>query len=180
MPLSYTSLLSSNFNGRASRVRNGSTRRPFLGFHLAKASSTLLLTHNVLCSIKLIVSAKRTFALAELLLVLPGALFMAALFLRNIQPAFYEPAQSARRLVDWYAARPFLALDVFLIALPFVALILGSAIVLRTWLSDAGFRRAAVDALAIVRTHFATLLIAVATLAAAGILAVVTLHMITE
>jgi hypothetical protein len=123
---------------------------------------------------------KRTIALTELLLVFPGALFMAALFVRNLQPAPYEPAQSARRLVDWFAARPFLALDIFLIALPFVALILGAAIVLNTWQSDAGFRLAALDTLAVVRKNFSTLIIAVATLAAGGILAVVALHMITD
>jgi hypothetical protein len=43
---------------------------------------------------------KRPTAILELLLVFPGALFMAALFARNLQPAPFEPAQSVRRLVD--------------------------------------------------------------------------------
>jgi hypothetical protein len=123
---------------------------------------------------------KRTIAITELLLVVPGVLFMAALFARNIQPAPYEPAQTARRLVDWYAARPFLALDIFLIALPFVAFVFGAAILLNTWHSDAGFRRAALATVGVVREHLATLFIAAATLTAGGILAIVALHMITD
>jgi hypothetical protein len=39
----------------------------------------------------------RTVAIIELLLVFPAVLFMTAVFVRNIQPAPYEPAQTARR-----------------------------------------------------------------------------------
>ena len=70
-------------------------------------------------------------ALLELFLVFPAALFMTALFARNVQPPPYEPAQTARRLVDWYAARPVLGLDIFLIAMPLLTLGLGGAILLR-------------------------------------------------
>ena len=105
---------------------------------------------------------------------------MTALFVRNIQPAPYEPAQTARRLVDWYSARPFLALDVFLIALPLLAFVIGCATVLMNWRSDAGLRSATLETLAAVRQHLAPLLIATATLMAGGILAIVALHMITD
>jgi hypothetical protein len=76
---------------------------------------------------------KRTIAAAELVLVLPGAIFMLALFVRRLQPAPYEPAQSARRLVEWFSARPLLGLDVFLVVLPAIAFLIGCATVLRTW-----------------------------------------------
>ncbi|HUI73853.1 MAG TPA: hypothetical protein VLX32_02860 [Candidatus Acidoferrum sp.] len=123
---------------------------------------------------------KRTLACAELFLVLPASLFMAALFVRNIQPAPYEPARTARRLVDWSAAHTFLALDIFLIALPFIAFVVGAAMILHTWRNDAGVRKDARDTLAAVRAHVAILLIVGATLTAGGILAVVALHMITD
>lgn len=125
-------------------------------------------------------TVKRSIAVVEWFLVLPGTLFMTALFVRNIQPAPYEPAQTARRLVDWFSARPFLALDVFLIALPLLAFVIGCATVLMNWRSDAGLRSATLETLAAVRQHLAPLLIATATLMAGGILAIVALHMITD
>ena len=123
---------------------------------------------------------KRRIAATELLLVFPAALFMTALFVRNLQPAQYEPAHTARRLVEWFSARPLLGLDVFLIALPLTAFVIGGATVLRSWRSDAKLRQAALETLAAVRTHLETLLIAGATLMAGGILAIVALHMISD
>jgi cytochrome b561 len=123
---------------------------------------------------------KRFLAALELLLVFPASLFMLALFLRNVQPAPYEPAQTARRLVDWFAARPHLGLDVFLIALPFAALVIGCATVLRAWRTEPQLRQATQVTVAAVRAHFAALLIAGATLVAGCILAIVAMHMITD
>ena len=122
----------------------------------------------------------RYIAAAELLLIFPGALFMTALFVRNIQPPPYEPAQSARHLVEWFAARPFLALDIFLIALPFAAFLIGGITAVRRWLSDAALRAATCQTLGAIRAHFATLFIALATLTAGGILGIVALHLITD
>jgi len=65
---------------------------------------------------------KRAIAATELILIVPAALFMTALFVRNLQPLQYEPAHTAQRIVMWYAARPHVGLWVFLIALPFVVL----------------------------------------------------------
>jgi hypothetical protein len=123
---------------------------------------------------------KRTIAATELLLVLPAALFMTALFVRNLQPAPYEPAQSARRLVEWFSAHPPLGLQLFLIALPFTAFVLGCATLLRSWRGDAALRQAARETLAAVRAHLATLLIAGATLVAGCSLAIVFLHMAAD
>jgi hypothetical protein len=123
---------------------------------------------------------KRLLAAFELLLVFPASLFMAALFLRNVQPEPYEPAQSARRLVDWFSARPFLCLDIFLIAFPLAAFAIGCASVLRSWRNDAEFRRAARQIWTMVHGHCAALLIAAATLIAGSILAIVVVHVITD
>jgi hypothetical protein len=123
---------------------------------------------------------KRTIAAAELLLVFPAALFMTALFVRNIQPEQYEPAHTAARVVVWFSVRRGLGLDVFLIAFPFATFVIGCATVLRSWGSDAELRQAALETLAAVRAHLATLLIAGATLLAGGILAIVALHVVTD
>ena len=116
----------------------------------------------------------------ELLLVLPAVVFMGALFLRNIQPAPYQPAAFARGIVDWYGARPLLGLDVFLIALPLLAFVVGCTTVIRGWRPEGEMRRAAVETLAATRTHLPALLIFAVTVAAGGILVVVGMHMITE
>lgn len=123
---------------------------------------------------------KRAIATAEVLLVLPATLFMTALFVRDIQPTQYEPAHTALRLVEWFSARRFLGLDILLIALPFTALVIGCATVLRNWRGDAELRQASLEALAAVRSHLAMLLITGATLMAGGILAIVALHVITD
>jgi hypothetical protein len=123
---------------------------------------------------------KRTIATAELLLVFPAVLFMTALFARNLQPEQYEPARTALRLVEWFSVRPVLGLYVFLMALPLAAFIIGGTVVLRSWRGDAELRRAALETLAIVRAHLATLLIAGATLVAGAILAIVAMHVITD
>lgn len=125
-------------------------------------------------------NTKRLLAALELLFIFPASLFMAALFVRNIQPQAYEPAHSAQRVVDWFATHTFLALDMFLIALPFTALVIGGTVVLRSWRSDAQLRNAVLQAAAIVRAHLASLLIAAATLVAASILGIVALHVITD
>jgi hypothetical protein len=123
---------------------------------------------------------RRAIATTELLLLFPAVLFMTSLFAQNVQEAQCEPAQTARRVVEWFSARPLLGLDVFLIVMPFAAFVIGCATVLRTWRSDAKVRHAARETIAVVRAHLATVLIAGATLTAGCILAIVALHMTSE
>ena len=118
---------------------------------------------------------KQSFAIIELLLIFPAALFMIALFLREVQPL----AQTGL-LVEWFSHHVVLGLDVFLIAMPLTAFIVGSTIVLRNWRSDVEFRRATLEIFSTVRAHVASILIAGATLMAGGILVIVAMHMITE
>jgi ABC-type Fe3+ transport system permease subunit len=125
-------------------------------------------------------SLKRAIAATELLLIFPAALFMTALFLREIQPEQFEPAHTAKLIVSWYATGPvWLTLWVLLMAMPLAVLVIGGATLLRSWKNDAELRQAARQTLAAVRSHLATLLIALATLAAGGILTVVALHAVT-
>jgi cytochrome b561 len=122
----------------------------------------------------------RATAAAELLLIFPAVLFMASLFAREIQPQQFEPAHTAKRIVDWYAAQPHIGLWLLLIAMPLSGLVTGSVVLLRAWRGNAELRQATRQTFATVRVHFAALLIAGATATAFGILAIVALHMITE
>lgn len=125
-------------------------------------------------------TTRRWIAATELTLIFPAALFMTALFVRNLQPQPYEPAHTAQQIVMWYAARLHVGLWLLLIALPLGVLLIGSATLLRTWSADAGLREGTQRTLAAVRAHFATLLVAIATVMASGILAIVVLHVITD
>ena len=123
---------------------------------------------------------KRAIAATELLLIFPAALFMMALFVRNLQPLQYEPARTAQRIVDWYAVRPRIGLWGLLITLPLAVLLTGCSTLLRNWSGEVQLRQAAWQTLALIRAHLATLLIAGATLTAGGILAIVALHVLTD
>lgn len=122
---------------------------------------------------------KRVVPTAVLAGILPALLFMTALFVRNLQPQQYEPAHTAQRIVAWYAARQW-TLWGLLMALPLAVLIAGSATLAHRWRADAALRQAARETLPRLRTHLSTLLIAGATLAAAGVLAIVALHTMTS
>ena len=117
---------------------------------------------------------RRTIAAAELLLIFPAALFMAAVFLRNLLP-LDDPSNTAQQWVMWYSVRPW-TLWVLLIALPLVVLVTGCATLLRSWNADGALRRA----FGAVRGHLAMLLVAAATLTAGGVLLIVALHMLAN
>jgi ABC-type Fe3+ transport system permease subunit len=121
----------------------------------------------------------RPLAALELLFVSPAVLFMAALFVRSIQPQQYEPAHSAQLIVDWYAARPHIGLWLLLIALPLSVVGIGLATLMREWHHNQQFRDAALRASEIIRSHWASFLIACATVVACGVLAVVAFHLLT-
>jgi hypothetical protein len=123
---------------------------------------------------------RRTIATAELLLISPAVLFMTSLFVRNVTPQELEPAHTAQQIVLWYAARPRLGLWVLLIALPAAVFFTGCAAVLRSWNDDADLRQAGRHVFGAIRTHLATVLVALATLTAAGVLVIVALHVLTD
>jgi hypothetical protein len=123
---------------------------------------------------------RRSIAAAELLLIFPAALFMTALFVRNLQPLQYEPAHTAELIVSWYALRPRIGLWGLLIALPLTVLVIGCGALLRSWSADVELRQTARDMLAAIRRHLVTLMIAGATVTAGGVLAIVALHLLTD
>ena len=123
---------------------------------------------------------RRAIAATELLLIFPAALFMTALFVRNLQPQPLEPAHTAQTIVMLYSSRPHIGLWVFLMALPFIVLMTGTLALVRNWTADAQLRQAARETVVAVRGHFATFLIACTTLASAVILAIVALHALSD
>jgi hypothetical protein len=116
----------------------------------------------------------RIAAAIELLLLFPAALFMSALVVRNLPPLQNEPAHTAESLVLWYAGRMW-TLWVLLLALPFTALAIGCATLLKS--RTRASEPSTAGAPTMVRWNPATLLVAAATLIAAVILGIVVLHM---
>ncbi len=123
-------------------------------------------------------TTKSALAATELLLVFPAVLFMTALFVRNLQPQQYEPARTAQRIVDWYAASPHVGLWVLLIAMPLAVLFIGTVTLIRAWKADANLRESARQFAGILRAHIATALITLTTLTAAVIVVIVAMHVL--
>ena len=123
-------------------------------------------------------TTRSALAATELLLVFPAVLFMTALFVRNLQPQQYEPARSAQRVVDWYAASPHVGLWVLLIAMPLTVLSIGTVTLMRAWKADADLRSSARQVARILRAHLAIALVAWATLTAGVIVAIVGMHVL--
>ncbi|MGH9591362.1 MAG: hypothetical protein ACRD25_13265 [Terracidiphilus sp.] len=121
---------------------------------------------------------RRALASLEVVLIFPAALFMTALFVRNLQPQQYEPAHTAQRIVEWYAARPHVGLWLFLIGLPLAVLAMGSLGLARSWRSDPGLHQALLECTGAIQRHCAVLTIALATAASAAILGIVALHLL--
>jgi hypothetical protein len=109
----------------------------------------------------------RLVAAFELLLILPAALFMAALVARNLPPL----QDSAQQLVMWYAGRIW-TLWVLLLALPLTVLVTGCSTLADSLQSG--------RILSVVREDLATLSLAVTTVLAGAILVIVVLHMLAN
>jgi hypothetical protein len=121
----------------------------------------------------------RIIAVMGLVLILPAALFMTALALRNLQPLQHEPARSAEQLVMWYAGRMW-TLWVLLLGLPFIAVVSGCAELLRRPGRDVVLPVTSRKSLAMVRARLASLFIAATTLIAGVILVIVVLHVLAN
>ena len=123
---------------------------------------------------------RRTLATLEVVLIFPAVLFMMALFVRSVQPHQFEPAHTAQRIVDWYAARIQVGLWLFLMALPLAVLSIGCVSLVRSWRSDAALRQAGLECFGAIRRHFSMLVVALATAASAVILGIMASRVITD
>lgn len=124
---------------------------------------------------------KRAIAATEVVLILPAAVFMAALLVRNVTPLPNEPAATAQRVVMWYAhLPPQVGLWGLLSLMPLAVVGLGGLAILTSWQTDESLRSAVGDVARAVRAHAAMVLTALTTVVAAGILAFVVVHMMTD
>ena len=123
----------------------------------------------------------RAVAAAEVLLIFPSALFMTALFVRNVTPVQNEPAHTAQQIVQWYVSLgPRVALWGLLTALPLAVLVIGGATLLHRWQQDVHLRQAACQTVTAIRVHLAIVIVAGATAMAGAVLAFVAVHMLTD
>jgi len=121
-------------------------------------------------------NAKRALAAAQLLLMFPAILFMGALVVRQLSPLPHEPAHTAHRIVMWYAGRMW-TLWALLITLPLVVLVTGCVTLLRSWSNVPELPYRAQQGLAAIYADRPMLCIAMMTLTAGVVLAIVAMHM---
>jgi hypothetical protein len=121
-------------------------------------------------------NAKRALAAAQLLLMFPAILFMGALVVRQLSPLQHEPAYTAHRIVMWYAGRMW-TLWALLITLPLAVLVTGCVTLLRSWSNVPELPYRAQQGLAAIYADRPMLCIAMMTLTAGVVLAIVAIHM---
>ena len=121
-------------------------------------------------------NAKRALAAAQLLLMFPAILFMGALVVRQLSPLQDEPAHTAHRIVMWYAGRMW-TLWALLITLPLAVLVTGCVTLLRSWSNVPELPYRAQHGLAAIYADRPMLCIAMMTLTAGVVLAIVAIHM---
>lgn len=119
-------------------------------------------------------------AVWALAMVGPGVLFVASLLLRQIPPPEAQPARMADRIVRWYAAHPQFSLWVLLVILPSSAFVLGSAALMRTWGNNPELQHYTWRVLAEIPEHWPAVSIGGATLLSAGVLAIITPHLMAS
>ena len=135
---------------------------------------------ETLCSkVKGLMNTKRALAAAQLLLMFPAILFMAALVVRQLSLLQHEPAYTAQPIVIWYSGRLW-TLWVLLIALPFAVLVTGCVTFLRSWSLDPGLPQRLRQGLAAIHADRAMLFVAAMTLTAGVVLVIVAMHMLAN
>jgi hypothetical protein len=87
-------------------------------------------------------TGKRIIAAPEVILILPTALFMAALAVRGWRSPEQEPTHVAAHIVRWYTVRSW-TFPVLIVRLPCAVLLTGCATLLWSWHADRASRKAA-------------------------------------
>lgn len=114
--------------------------------------------------------------IADWLMTLPAAVFVAAAVLRVLQPRQYEPARTSWAIFEWTVAHVSHAdAAVIFLALPFVSATLGLAMLWRAWRTDQGVRDDVRAAFAMLRRRAGVVLLAAAT-GLAGVLLILAVH----
>ena len=124
-------------------------------------------------------TGKRIIAVAEVALILPAAIFMVALALREWRPLHYEPTHIAQQIVKWYTVRPW-TWPVLMVRLPSAVFVTGCATLLWIWHTDRTSRKSAPPTDDSVEVDPSTLVIAATTLTAGYFLAIIAMHMLVN
>jgi len=123
----------------------------------------------------------RILAIGEWLLIAPAAVLLATAFLRLAQPRQYEPARTSWRIFEWASTHvSHSSAAILFLALPGLAAATGGAALVRGWRRDEALRNDTALTLAAGRRHQATIALALATLAAALIMAIVISHVLAD
>ena len=120
---------------------------------------------------------RRGLALVNLVLILPACLFMFALLVRLWLPLQTGMGIPAQQMIMWYSGRLW-TLWLLLVTLPLIALISGWVGLVRSWTGDIELRQAARHPLVAIRTHGPVVFVALETLIAGMILAIVAVHVL--
>lgn len=118
-------------------------------------------------------------AFTEWLMVLPAAVFITAAILRDLQPGQYEPARTSWVIFNWTITHiSSNGAAVLFMGLPTLAIILGCAILGRTWRNDEEFRSDVKGSLGFLRRYASVVFVMAATVLAGAILAFAVVHVI--
>ena len=122
---------------------------------------------------------KRALAAAHLLLISPAVLFLVAVIVERLQSLQTKPVHTAQHIVMWYAERMW-TLWILLLSLPLLVLISGCISLLRDSSGSAHVDSLPRKVLAGLHPAGARTSVAVTTVTAAVIVAVVVLHMLAN
>lgn len=118
-------------------------------------------------------------AFTEWLMVSPAAVFITAAILRDLQPSQYEPARTSWVIFNWTITHiSSNGAAVLFMGLPTLAIILGCAILGRTWRNDEEFRSDVKGSLGFLRRYASVVFVMAATVLAGAILAFAVVHVI--
>ncbi|MGC0773461.1 MAG: hypothetical protein WB543_11045 [Candidatus Acidiferrum sp.] len=121
------------------------------------------------------------FAIAEWLMLLPAAVFLAAAAFRGLQPRQFEPARASWAIFDWTTTHiSRLGAAALFIGMPGLVILAGCVSLLRIWREDQALHHDAILGLAILRRNLAIGLVMAATLLAAAIFTLAVAHLVTD
>ncbi len=121
------------------------------------------------------------FAIAEWVMVLPAAVFLAAAALRLLQPRQFEPAHTSWIIFDWTTTHiSHLGAAMLFLVMPGMVILAGCAALVRSWRENQILRQDAALGLSIFRRHLAIGLLTTATLLAAAIFLFGVAHLVTD
>src|SRR5215467_839061 len=110
----------------------------------------------------------RAVAIVQVVFILPAALFLTSVLVGVGDPPQFELAHVAQRIVAWYSGKAW-TLEFLLILLPFVALVAGCTMLLRSWKGEPQPAPTMRLSLATIPAPVATLFVGWATLTSASI-----------